>query len=488
MKYKNFESNIKNIFQQDTAAVDSDMLLANLGLPLDTEPNRKPIAWWVITSILVLAFVASTAGFFLLNGKSTAAKASTTNTVESMSNMDNGKLIKSVPATAISDDQNGNITNITAANIDSESKTLKSIANANVVNENKANINKANKNNEGITIDNQSSIINKESQSSNNYISDTSISENSEVSTAKISSEIYNTSISNPPVEYISETSTILNNDRQNIEISSIEGLELNPFEIAADNVPFRGPECPTFSERSPVNFSLLAEIGLMEPIKDLSYNGTPTSTFDYRKENENSKEAIQLGLHLKMAMDQSPFYLRGGVAYTRIAEQINEEYNYTELDTMRGIVSVTTSMTGDTVTAIYGDIVTETTFTGRTRRHYYLHLWDVPVAIGYETPVGDFYVGGEVGAQINVSTSGSGLLMRDVNDYVELSEVENSETKVGMSYFGGIHFGKHLTAKSSVQLSARFRYYPSSFSTLDPNINQRYSLAGVHLGYVRRF
>jgi len=234
----------------------------------------------------------------------------------------------------------------------------------------------------------------------------------------------------------------------------------------------------------------LLAEIGVMKPMKELEYSGADSdSIFTLRELNENSKEAIQLGLHAKISKGSNPLYVRGGIAYTRIAEQMNESYDYTEQDTMRGLVSITTSMSGDTVTAIYGDIISETRFIGRTVKHYFLHLWDLPIAVGYELPVGgSFYVGGEVGAQFNVRTSGSGFIFRDVNDYADLSEVTTKETKVGMSYFGGLHFGKHLNKRSSIQLSARFRYYPSKFSTVDPDVEQRYNLAGLHAGYVWRF
>ena len=483
MKYNNFEKHISKAFVQDSAAVDTDALIASLGIPVAVE-RKKKIAWWMLAGLVLLSLVvfglmyvtnAPINNDSLVNNES-QAKVSTVVTLDDTSNNISDQ--NSAPILSMLEEGNENnvAENSTESN-ESESKN-NVVKEKSIVTKEKSN-NRFNINSviaaRVVNANDEKEKINQNNRSINpdEYTSVSNINEAKEVYDDEPIVEIENNLSSKRTIVPILEitdrsTSLLLDNEREDIP----------------------DPECPSFSYRIPWNIALLAEIGVMKPMKELEYSGADSdSIFTLRELNENSKEAIQLGLHAKISKGSNPLYVRGGIAYTRIAEQMNESYDYTEQDTMRGLVSITTSMSGDTVTAIYGDIISETRFIGRTVKHYFLHLWDLPIAVGYELPVGgSFYVGGEVGAQFNVRTSGSGFIFRDVNDYADLSEVTTKETKVGMSYFGGLHFGKHLNKRSSIQLSARFRYYPSKFSTVDPDVEQRYNLAGLHAGYVWRF
>ena len=485
MKYKNFEKQISESFLHDSAAVDTDALIASLGIPVALEPKKRA-AWWMLTGLALLSLVAI--GLYYFTNVPMSIQGSDVSSIMIGAGM-NDNNNESSPVVAEYDESTNDKTS------NKESNTIEVKANKEEVNAEVS---------EPIINDNSGIIFakkNKVKETNTKYISkektvisEIAVSENFESSKYETPSNFaLSTNADNVvkgEIDNINEESTV-NNIGLNRVLEPLLPIDILESGVVSeeDSPGLKEPECPSFSYRIPWNIALLAEVGVMKPMKDLMNSGSTNSAFDLRERNESSKEAIQIGLHAKVSKGSNPLYVRGGAAYTRIAEQMSEEYDYIELDTMRGLISITTSMTGDTITAVYGDVVSETRYTGRSEKHYFLHLLDIPVAVGYELPIGgSFYAGAELGAQFNLRTSGSGLIFRDVNDYADLSEVTTKETKVGISYFGGFHFGKHLSKRSSIQLSARFRYYPSRFSTVDPSIEQRYNLAGLHAGYVFRF
>ena len=480
MKYNNFEKHISESFLHDSAAVDTDALIASLGIPVAMEPKRR-VAWWMLTGLALLSLLM-VGLYYFMDVPMSAHVSDASSIVTSDGMIGNSNAVS--PILAEQDESNNekiinqelNSTEV-LANLE-ETKIQTTVSTGN---ENSAKI-KMSKTTYGLIDKNESRNELKtvvQHSATSQYLTTTTVVSSIDVS-AMLNKEKEN-----------SQEVNITKVDNQSRMLDPLLPIDiLESTVVSEDDSPgLTEPECPSFSYRIPWNIALLAEVGVMKPMKDLENVGSASSAFDLRDTNESSKEAIQIGLHAKISKGKNPLYVRGGAAYTRIAEQMNEEYDYIELDTTRGLISITTSMTGDTVTAIYGDVVSETRFTGRSEKHYFLHLLDIPVAVGYELPLGgSFYAGAEVGAQFNIRTSGSGLIFRDVNDYADLSEVTTKETKVGISYFGGFHVGKHLSKRSSIQLSARFRYYPSRFSTVTPNIEQRYNLAGLHAGYVFRF
>ena len=486
MKYKNFEKQISESFLHDSAAVDTDALIASLGIPVALEP-KKGVAWWMLTGLALLSLLVMGLYYFMnvpLSVQGSDASPMMTSAGMNENTAETAPIVVKYDESTNENTSNkeSNSTEVKANQKKTDAKNTELIVNDNseinfektikVEDTNKKYISK--KNTAGIA-----EIFDSENFKSSQYLTTTILASTTNAGNV-VKDEVENV-----------EEESIVNNIGFNRVLDPLLPIDILESEVVSvDDLPgLQEPECPSFSYRIPWNIALLAEVGVMKPMKDLKNIGSANSAFDLRDRNESSKEAIQIGLHAKVSKGSNPLYVRGGAAYTRIAEQMNEEYDYIELDTMRGLISITTSMTGDTITAIYGDIVSETRYTGKSEKHYFLHLLDIPVAVGYELPIaGSFYAGAEVGVQFNLRTSGSGLIFRDINDYADLSEVTTKETKVGISYFGGFHFGKHLSKRSSIQLSARFRYYPSRFSAVDPSIEQRYNLAGLHAGYVYRF
>jgi hypothetical protein len=133
------------------------------------------------------------------------------------------------------------------------------------------------------------------------------------------------------------------------------------------------------------------------------------------------------------------------------------------------------------------GDIITETTITGQSTKHYYTHQWDVPVAVGIEQAFGRWIVGLEAGVNVNVRTTASGNILRTPSEFGPVEGEVDINRRVGLGYFGGVQVGRDIEGFGEVYLAARARSIPD-ISSVTTSTTQRYMLYGLHAGYVYRF
>lgn len=244
---------------------------------------------------------------------------------------------------------------------------------------------------------------------------------------------------------------------------------------------------CPSFERHSGFSFYIIPEIGVFKPLRKLEFLGAePSEVFNLRKNNETSLEGLQAAIYGRVAHRNSGIYFQSGIYYSRQSERMNLEYNYTQLDTVQGIISITQSPTGDTLTVIYGDIVRETNVRGQTVAHHYFQTFDIPLAIGYERALGDsgFNIGVEAGIMLNISLTSSGRILSSTRDFTQVSDLNIFRSSLGVSYYGGVNISKIL-GYGRIYLGARLRHIPASFT--DPNfaIKQSYNHLGLHLGYI---
>ncbi|HLO55021.1 MAG TPA: hypothetical protein VK169_12085 [Saprospiraceae bacterium] len=272
---------------------------------------------------------------------------------------------------------------------------------------------------------------------------------------------------------------------------------DLNPLSNLSANVLFDRPQvvtdkvvCPTFSSRHRWYIELIPEIGYFRPLKTLeNTTGEQNNVFDLRNKNEKTLEGIQAALYLQLRKQKSPFYLKAGLSYARLSEKMQLDYSYTKLDTSRGIISVTVSQTGDTVTTIIGDIVTESKLSGKKVAHHSFSLYDIPVAIGYEKKMGMWSFGIEGGVMLNLSMQASGSTLSTDTSFVALDALPNQyHTNVGLSYFGGLNVGRDFHRIGRIYLAARARFIPNTFTADAQRFRQSYNFVGLHLGYVYTF
>lgn len=244
-----------------------------------------------------------------------------------------------------------------------------------------------------------------------------------------------------------------------------------------------RKVECPTFQNKRKVLFFIQPEIGISSPIKSLEEKIIDNSEVTaLRKENEKPLEGLHAALYAGVHLGRSPFYVKTGFAYSRLAERMDLSYNTTRMDTTFGIISVTQSQSGDTLTVIYGNIITERTVSGQKIKHYYHHLYDIPLCVGYQYPLTPrLMLGAEVGLVFNVGLRPKGEILTTPTEFAPVNPVLY-ERSLGLGWRAGLDVEYALTGKISLGLNARFNGFTRSFSNEIATYNQKYLVPGVFL------
>ncbi len=247
---------------------------------------------------------------------------------------------------------------------------------------------------------------------------------------------------------------------------------------------------CPDFSNRSRLLIDIIPEAGLFIPSKKLENTSVEgNSIFDLRKKDEKSLEGINAGLYLRLRKEKSPFYIKAGVSYSKLTERMDLKYAYTRKDTTQGVISITVSQTGDTITTIYGDIITDRKISGNKVRHYSFSMIDMPVALGVEKEFGSWTAGLEAGAVFNLSLRTSGTILASDTSFVAADlPSANFRQSLGVSYFAGVTLGKDIFRAGRLYLAARARFMPDAFSGDQNRIKQSYNFFGINAGYIYTF
>ncbi|HRD08846.1 MAG TPA: hypothetical protein PK037_14800, partial [Saprospiraceae bacterium] len=142
---------------------------------------------------------------------------------------------------------------------------------------------------------------------------------------------------------------------------------------------------------------------------------------------------------------------------------------------------------TGDTITTIYGDIITESRVTGTTRAHYNLSTFDIPLSLFYEKDFESWAIGAEAGVYFNLALASKGKILNSANDFIDVKSAAAFKSSLGISGFAGLYLKKPL-GPGNLIFSLRGRFIPSAFNTQGYGTVQKYQFAGAHLGYEFRF
>lgn len=482
MNYRNFEKNIKDKLYHAEADLDINQFINELNTK--REKTRKiPFLPFILLATVFLA-----AGFFLLGKYSNQLGTSTESQFS--------KVAKSEPINEVS-------TNLAIQ----QSQVSQPIEQKPIIDPNQNTLNPSDQ--IAITKTNNSSYkkfdIQSSSVSNKNLVADIekTVSKNDKL--AKNSNAFENVT----PIGTQNNTTTnniqIATNesDMPNAENSSRDS-EFNGF---LSDLPLKNQKltfnhklniglaytkdvkCPSFAKKSNIQFSFIPEVGYFRPLKSLANNvGENPLVYDLRNKNEKSLEGLQAALYLQVQKKSSPLYFRAGINYAQMTEKMSLQYTYTQRDTSIGIISITVSQTGDTITTIYGEIITETQKKGTKVGHHKFQLWDIPVSIGYEKRFAGFNLGAEVGASFNVSMSASGKLLENSIGFKEIAFDSPYKSKLGINYFGSVFISKEVLENQSVYAALRGRYIPEYFTNSGAPITEKYSLVGLHIGYKINF
>ncbi len=502
MKYSDFEKHIEKKLAHAEESVDMDLLLDQLNIIDRQKRKSKPFFIWLLIPILavgsVLAFMAmndnqsttddqSTDGYSSTTYKVDKKRAIETKPVAEVYTSESDEYIRmSSHSTSISSDSKLMDVESESPQIDPSKDAIASnvaepnkiATSMNIVNPQTSNIN------DQYTLRDGSSKIIK-------FQDDINIDIENRSNTANIEPFAINenTSLKNKP--------NLKNTGDTNNEISKRSTIEW-PIELSNRSISIDGLSeneeklftrmkinCPSFNQAY-WRLALIPEVGVFAPFKTLENKLTEdTPEFVARNTQETTLEGLNIGLYTMLVRDRLPVYLKAGISYSRITERMNLEYNYTVLDTTVGVISETVSANGDTITQIYGDVITEINRTGKNRQHSYIHLFDVPISVGYNTYVGGFDVGIEGGVRVNLMTRATGTLLISETEFTSLSLDRRFQPRIGLSYFGGLLIGRNFGRFGDFYLAPRFTYFPDDFSNEVNNISQKYVSAGINFGVV---
>ncbi|MEM9545838.1 MAG: hypothetical protein AAGA77_07690 [Bacteroidota bacterium] len=487
MKYSDFEKHIKNELEGSKENVQMDALLSSLNL--GEQPKRRAGGgYWKFIPVLFLAFSVLAWIFIAQPNK----KASSYVDIELPSQyvheeVENNESIlpqeenlKEDIKTKGENEALQNTTNSFTSSIDSEKSTTE----------------KTNSNRKKSDIEKET-VIDKINTTTTTEASmkvmDTS-SASSHHESSRNNSVTANGITSKPMVQKASLMEKVNSSNSESIasrNFLSIKDLETTSFALNTEEVDGNlfsrmKINCPSF-DNAGWHMALIPEVGLFYPSKTLESSSNPEEplALDQRLSSESTLEGLEIGLYGMLVRDKMPFYIKAGISYSRIAERMDLQYEYTEQDTTIGIISSTVSDNGDTITHIYGDIITETTFKGSNRQHYYIHLFDVPISVGYTTYIGGLDVGIEGGVRINFMTRATGNLLTSQSEYTNLSLNRLFKSRIGLSYFGGLMIGRNFGRYGDFYIAPRFTYFPNDFNNANNAVRQRYFNIGLNVGMV---
>lgn len=285
------------------------------------------------------------------------------------------------------------------------------------------------------------------------------------------------------------QNNSIFSENQKNEVSKNISGfpfLNTEIHQVVALNRFFpkkRKVECPSFSLKKKWRFFIQPDAGVSKPQKTLQERLPDNSQVTaFRKEHEKTIEGIHAGVQAGLFLGKSPFYASAGFSYTRISEKLDLVYNYTELDTTYGIVSITKSENGDTVTVIYGDIVTEKSTKGQKIKHHYFHLLDIPLIFGYQYDLSNRWsLGISGGVILNVGLRTNGQVLSTLNDFKPI-EKDKYHTTLGLGYRCGVDVEYAMTPSFAFGINTRLTGYGKSFSSPYSNFRQNYLIPGIHI------
>ncbi len=480
MNYRNFEKNIKAKLHDNEAELDINQFI----LDLHAKKDKSPRGLFLLIGLFCILCIP--ASFYFLSKKD----AIHYNTNELSSVTTPNSFSRFGAAQSSSHNQSNEIKPVFVASHSSITNPNNIASFRQQTSTVKHNFYSAEKTN---------SILANNDVKTNSFTTPINTIDISALSEAVTSSKVPNTTMDelNNSIVY-TETKIVnsesLANENNTKSIDAISYLPIINSKVKSANIVIneaytKDVKCPSFVKKSPYRFSIIPEIGYFRPIKSLTNTASePSEIFTLRDKNEQTLEGLQAALYLQVQKNSSPFYFRAGINYAQLTEKMKLDYTYIMRDTTIGVVSTTISQTGDTITTIYGEIITEIQRQGTRIGHHKFQLYDIPLSIGYEKSFHGFTLGAEIGASLNVSMVASGkMLGKSTENGIVFKDVAlNSpyKTNLGLNYFGSVAISKEIAENQSVYVALRGRFIPSNFTQSMTIVTEKYSFAGLHLGY----
>lgn len=242
--------------------------------------------------------------------------------------------------------------------------------------------------------------------------------------------------------------------------------------------------DCPEFSHSS-VQIKMGIEISSGMTSKSLTTEGGDNnSIYILRQKNENPLEYIGLKLFTEIEADKTPIGLKLGSTFTRYVEKMKYKDTYMHTDTTVGIISQTVSPNGDTITTIYGDIITETEIDVDKSVHFSLYTLDIPVTATYGIDVSsNSSIQIELGAALNLRMWKDGSMITGLNTFTPVKDIEYFKKSLGVSFIGQLNYRLDV-AKGTAYVGVGLKHIPKSLALSSTRIRHMYTSYGLNLGY----
>jgi len=314
-----------------------------------------------------------------------------------------------------------------------------------------------------------------------------SIKNNSNNALASNNNEVSTTSINEvKAIAGNKSVPSVIPNLISNENISLLPMLSTSFLENAKPSLADKIKDCPRFGNRG-WHLSIIPEVGYSLPMKTLSLDEkADREVFENRLANEKTIEGIHASVSFQFKNHVTGLYVKPGVAYTRITERMDLTRTEIQIDTMIGITNITTNPAGDTTTIINGEIYTETEIQSKSRTHYELHHFDLPIAIGYSFEVNRFTLDIEGGIKFNFLQKTSGRIPTADREFTNLDTKQQLfKNSFGLGFFGGILLKRQISSHTELYIAPRFTFNTLSVSSNINPINQKYNILGLHVGCV---
>lgn len=450
MEYKDFEHQLASNLNNQVYLVDTDSLIR--GIHGEKEGKRRPM---LFLFLLATMLVGVGSWMYLRSSGSTVKSDSHTKEIAMASKTNSETAINETKNTSISVENNESKIEV------SNNQQINSNQNSQISRSSFSNINNTS---------NQSILINQNSNV-NNSVDQLMLSDVSKYEEL--------------PVAENSPT-------RQNASgIKSLQQefqyLTINKRVIRTDKVI-----CPSFKiNKGPgISFAIIPEIGAFYPIKRFTSKTQDNAVFQSREDNEKTLEGINGAIYGRAYFGKlRGLYGQVGVSYSTLTEKMKLKYDYEKIDTSFGIISITISQGGDTVTTIYGPIYQRKRITGEKTRHHSFRLWDIPIGVGYDYNLGRINIGVEGGVNVNMSMTPKGTIYQGDTTFVASTDAGNEfKNRLGASFYFGVSASTPISKNGDLYVACRMRYIPDAFTLDNSQISQAYHFTGLNLGYIHRF
>lgn len=462
MEYNKLEDHIANVLRQDEAEIDIQAFIQDL----HPKKNRRFPAWMWISGLLVIGLIGG--GIYLTSHDVTQINSGIAIDTKIQNDAASYDRPLSKTATQLSSDniKKSELSNtISAIEENSPKKSSKSIVHA----------------------ENHRRFVNtndSKNKKSNSYLKEKVI-----VSSMTQNEDIGKNSLSNsiPANNQSFENQDNYSNNKNLISIAPLAFAHENLSSAVLGKIKTGNVICPTFRKKGRFTLDIIPEIGYFRPLKNLQYDvNEPNNIYDLRHQHESTLEGLNAGLYVRLMNDKLPVFFQAGASFSRMSEKMPLDYAYTKRDTTRGIISITQSQSGDTVTVIYGDIIHENKISGRKTSHHHFTLIDVPVSLGFEKSFGSWSAGIEGGIVLNLAMKASGQILASDTSFTAIDQpIEAYKSRLGLSYFGGLFASRPVGNTGKVFFTIRGRYIPDSFSSDYNRIRQSYHIVGLNVGYI---